>query len=346
MRLLLFSFLAVLSFSFILSAQNERKEFGGKLSGYMIGEYYYNISHHNSDILDEHGFWFRRIYLSYDYNIDDNFSTRLRLEMNNDGSYSNKEVITPFIKDAYLAYEIGNQKAYFGISSPPTFSLIEKFWGYRSVEKTPLDLQRIASSREFGLAMKGQFDSAGKFRYNVMYGNGSGNKQEIDKGKSFMSSFSFWATKKVVFQIYGDYADRSGNNDTYIQQAFLGYMEENLHGGIQYSHQSLKGKDSSSDEINLNILSVFLSGKILDKIKLIGRIDRMFEPNPNGENIAYTPFDNSASFTMFLTGIDVNVADGVSIIPNLKYVKYDMNVQGITPESDSYAWLTLFWKFK
>ncbi len=342
-NLLLFVLLILTS---LVHGQETSKESGGKFSGYMIGDYYYNASHHNSDLNELHGFWFRRIYFTYDYNINNNFSSRLRLEMNNDGSYEDAEVITPFIKDAYLTYKFGNQKAYFGISPPPTFSLIEKIWGYRSVEKTALDLQRMASSRDFGLSVKGQFDSAGKFKYNVMYGNGAGNRQEIDKGKSFMTSLSYWATKEIVFEIYGDYADRPGKADTYIGQAFLGFKSEILHGGIQFSHQNLKGKNGTIDEIKLNILSVFLSGKVINNIKLIGRIDKMFDPNPEGENIAYTPVDNSASFTMFLAGIDFNVVDGVSIIPNIKYFKYDENENGITPGNDIYAWLTLFWKFK
>ena len=330
--------------SIILIAQENK--YSGTFSGYMIGDYYYNIKNHNAELIDQHGFWFRRIYFTYDYTINSHFSTRLRLEMNNDGGYEDAEVITPFIKDAYLAYKFGNQKAYFGISSPPTFSLIEKIWGYRSVEKTPLDLQRMANSRDFGLALKGQFDSAGKYRYHVMLGNGSGNKQEIDKGKSLTASLSFWATKEIVLQIYGDYADRVGRADTYISQAFIGYKRENLHGGFQYSHQTLRAKDNSIDDNTLSLFSIFLSGNIFSNIKLIGRIDKTFEANHEGGNIDYTPFDDSSSFTMFIVGVDFNVADGVSIIPNVKFVTYDVNDLGVTPAEDLYAWLTLFWKFK
>jgi len=319
---------------------------GGNFSGYMMADYYIDIKQHNPELIDKHGFRFRRIYFTYDYKIDNNFSTRLRLEMNNDGNYDSAESMIPFVKDAYLAYKFGYQKAYFGISSPPTFNLIENIWGYRSVEKTPLNLQRMASSRDFGLAVKGKFDSAGKFNYHIMYGNGSANKQEIDKGKSFMTSFSYWVTKEIVFEIYGDYADREGKADTYITQGFIGYKSEQIHGGIQYTHQTLNAKVDSLSDINLSVLSLFLSGNVAKNIKLIGRIDKMFEPNPVGERIAYTPFDNSASSTMFLTGIDFKVANHVSIIPNVQYVKYKENENGITPANDLYAKLTLFWKFK
>ena len=352
--------LAFILFSFIIlssicSAQKAEDESGGKISGYMFGDFYYNIDHHNHEIKDQDGFWFRRIYFTYDYRINKSFSTRLRLEMNNEGDYASSKAMIPFVKDAYLEYKFNLQKAYFGITPPPTFNLIEKFWGYRSVEKTALDQQRMASSRDFGLALKGQFDRAGKFEYHTMIGNGSGNKQEIDKGKSFMTSISYWPTKEIVFQVYGDYADRSGEADTYIGQVFLGYKSKILHGGIQFSHQQFYLKDETSEGVDcsqpwfncqLNILSVFLAGNITEKIKLLGRMDRMFEPNPFGDEVDYTPFDTQSSFFLFIGGVDVQVVKNVSIIPNIQYVKYDANYEGITPSNDIYGRLTFYWKFK
>ena len=338
--------------SSICSAQETKNESSGKFSGYMYGDFYYNIDHHNPDIKGQDGFWFRRIYFTYDYTINSSFSTRLRLEMNNEGDYASSKVMVPFVKDAYLAYKFNLQKAYFGIVPPPTFELIEKIWGYRSVEKTALDQQRMASSRDFGLAIKGQFDSAGKFKYHAMIGNGSGNKQEIDKGKSFMVSVSYWATKEIVFQVYGDYAERNGKADTYIGQVFLGYKSKTLHGGLQYSRQIFDLRDENVDcdypwfNCRLSVLSVFLAGNITEKIKLLGRMDRMFEANPVGDEVDYTPFDTQSSFFLFIGGIDFQIVKDVSIIPNIQYVKYDANNEGITPENDIYGRLTFYWKFK
>lgn len=344
MKINILTILLILSsFSF---AQNNETETGGKFSGYMMGDYYYNINHHDSDLKDQHGFWFRRIYFTYDYAINSSFSTRLRLEMSNDGNFTSAITMVPVVKDAYLAYKFGNQKAYFGISPTPTFSLIEKVWGYRAVEKTALDQNRMASSRDFGLALQGKFDDAGKLNYSAMIGNGSSNKQEIDKGKSFMASVSYWASKEIVLELYGDYADRAGIADTYIGQAFLGYNSKKLHGGVQYSHQILKGKDDETEEITLSVLSAFMSGNITESIKLIGRVDRMFDPNPVGAKVAYTPFDPSSSFTEIIAGVDIQVDKNVSIIPNIEFVKYDANDNGITPDNDVYGRVTMYWKFK
>ncbi len=326
-------------------AQSKEENSSGKFSGYMVGDYYYNINHNNAKLIDQHGFWFRRIYFTYDYSINSKFSTRLRLEMSNDGGYSSAATMVPIVKDAYLTYKFGNQKAYFGISSTPTFCLIEKVWGYRAIEKTPLDQQKMASSRDFGFSVKGKFDNSGNFRYHVMVGNGSSNKQEIDKGKSFMGSVSYWLSKEIVFQVYGDYADRAGKADTYIGQGFLGYNSKKLHGGIQYSYQTLKAKDGGSNDLILTLVSLFLSGNVAEKIKLVGRVDRMFNPNPVGDKVAYTPFDNTASFWLAIAGVDYKVAKDVSVIPNVEFVTYDSNDNGIKPNNDVYGRITFYWKF-
>lgn len=341
-----------MTLSSIISAQKVVDESGGKFSGYMMGDFYYNIDHHDSEIKDLDGFWFRRIYFTYDYTISSSFSSRLRLEMNNEGDYTSSKTMIPFVKDAYLAYKFGKQKAYFGISPTPTFNLIKKFWGYRSVEKTALDQQRMASSRDFGLTLKGQFDSEGILEYQIMIGNGSGNKQEIDKGKSFMASISYWPIQEIVLQVYGDYAERNGKADTYIGQIFLGYKSKLLHGGLQYSRQYFDFRDENVDcdypqfNCRLSILSVFLAGNITEKIKLLGRVDRMFEPNPVGDEVDYTPFDTQSSFFIFIGGVDFQIMEDVSIIPNIQFVRYDANSDGITPANDIYGRLTFFWKFK
>jgi len=332
--------------SALIMAQNNDVDSNGKFSGEMIGDYYHNIDNHDAAIKDQNGFWFRRIYFAYDYKIDSDFSTRLRLEMSNEGKYSSSLAMTPVVKDAYLAYKFGKQKAYLGISGTPTFGVIESVWGYRAIEKNALDLQKMASSRDFGLSLKGQFDSEGQLQYHAMIANGASNKEEMDKGKSIMASVAFWPTNEIVFEVYGDYVGNSGKSDTYINQAFVGYKTKDLHGGLQFARQTILAADDNSSDANLNILSAFMSGSLSESVKLIGRVDKMFDVNPSGNKVAYTPFDNSASFTEFIVAVDYKVAKDVSIIPNVEFVKYDENNNGVTPTNDIYGKLTVHWKFK
>ncbi len=339
----LLSILIVLIITHTIMPQ-DKDESEGKFSGYMFGDYYHITKSHKSDILDKHGFWFRRIYFTYDYKINSNFSTRLRLEMSNEGDFTSNIAMIPFVKDAWLKYKLDKIQFILGISPPPTFAVIEKVWGYRSVEKTPLDLQRMASSRDFGLSIKGKFDDKGIVKYHLMFSNGSSNKQEIDKGKSGMLSLGLYPSKEWVFEIYGDYADKNGDTDWYTWQAFLGYVTKQFWAGIQYADQT-REKSEDGDE-KLRVASIFLAGVISEQFSLFGRVDKTFDPNPNGDDIVFIPFDPTAKSTFFVAGLDWQPVKGVSIIPNIEFIKYEENSEGVTPGSDIISRITFYWKFK
>ncbi len=81
MKNLLYFLLAVL---FLGNAMAQDKAAVGsvgqvKFSGLMFGDYFYNASAHDSSQKNFNGFQFRRIYITTDYDIADNFSTRFRL---------------------------------------------------------------------------------------------------------------------------------------------------------------------------------------------------------------------------------------------------------------------------
>ncbi len=317
-----------------------------KFSGYMFGDYYWVVSHHKPDIENSNGFWFRRIYFTYDHRISPSLSTRLRLEMGSRGDFStNSSALIPFIKDAYLKWTINsNHQLYLGISCPPTFYLVEKFWGYRFLEKTPLDLQRWGSSRDFGLMMRGNLLTSGKLRYHVMLGNGSGIKSEFNSGKKLAGAVSFYPDNHLVLEVYGDREDRSGAEIWYTYQGFLGYHTERWRMGILYAHQLRRPADTPEE--NLDLASLFLTMKINEKWGVVGRIDRQFDPNPRAEDQVYLPFDPNSKSTFFLGGIDFVPHPAVHLMPNLEVIKYDPNPAGETPETDLIPRMTFFYVFR
>ena len=335
--------LIIIIFSTVITCAQDKNESGGKFHGLAFGDYYYFIDDHKSDLVDQRGFWFRRIYFTYDYTINKQFSSRLRLEMNNEGDFTSSVVMVAYVKDAWLKYKISNQEIILGISPTPTFQLIEKIWNYRSVEKTPLDLQRMASSRDFGIAGKGKFDDDGMFRYYLMFSNGSSNKQEVDKGKSGMLSLSMFFAEDFVIELYGDYADNPGDENWYTLQGFLGYDTKKLKAGLQYSAQTRQLHDTT--DTKLQVLSFFISGVVSEHINLLGRVDKMFEPNPEGNRIAFLPFDPTASSLLLILGVDYHPIPEVKLIPNIEFVKYSENRFGNTPTDDLVARLTFFWAF-
>lgn len=315
----------------------------GKFSGYMFGDYYWVAANHRSSIQDMNGFWIRRIYFTYDRALKNGFSTRLRFEMSQPGDFTSSAKAAPFVKDAYLKYKTGNTQILMGISPTPTWDLIEHTWGYRSVEKTPLDLQKFGSSRDFGVAIKGRLDKEGKADYHFMLGNGSSNKNEANKGKKVMLAIGLHPTANIIIQAYGDWNDNPGDNDWYTAQAFAAYKSKKARVGVQFAHQ-VRNVANGTD-LNLDIASFFAVLKTSPKTALFGRIDHSFDPNPKGEGISYIPFDKTAESTFIVGGLDLTPIPNVHLMPNLELVVYGQNDAGITPDTDAIPRVTFYYKF-
>ena len=317
-----------------------------RFSGYMFGDYYWVASHHRAEIQNSNGFWFRRIYFTYDHRISGNLSARMRLEMNSRGDFSTtSSKLIPYIKDAYLKWKINpDHQLVLGISSPPTFKFIEDFWGFRFLEKTPLDLQRWGPSREFGLSAMGTLALEGKLQYHVMLGNGSGNKSEVNPGKKLMGAIRYFPVKQLVLEVYSDWNDNSGATDWFTYQGFAGYKTERLTLGFLYSHQTRCHEDRPDE--NLDLASIFLIWHTTNQLTIVGRVDRQFDPNSSAAKQQYLPFDPDSKSTFFLTGIDFRPHPLVHLMPNIEVILYDSNDAGITPGTDVLPRVTFFYVFQ
>ncbi|RMH18140.1 MAG: hypothetical protein D6696_13740 [Acidobacteria bacterium] len=314
-----------------------------KLSGYVFGDAYWMAQNHDLAVEDANGFWFRRIYLTFDYAIGDNLSARLRFEGNSPGDFTSSDNIEPFVKDAYVRWKNDRRSIYLGISGTPTWGVVEEAWGYRAVEKTPLDLQKLGSSRDFGVAVKGRFGKGSKLGYHLMLGNGSGTKGETNQDKKAMLALGYYPASGWTVELYGDVDARPGAADRVTLQAFAAYRAEWGRIGIQAARQSRER--ASGEDLDLDLASLFAVFEVSERISLLGRIDRMFDPNPDGAGVAYLPFDPTAESTLLLLGVDYQVDRRFSLIPNLEYVAYDGVGGAPDPDGDLMARLTFFFRF-
>ena len=113
-----------------------------RFSGHVFGDGYWFAANHDNEAEGANGLWIRRVYLTYDVKQSDNVSMRVRFESSSPGLNSASDKMKPSVKDAYLAWAPNGSKhvIYLGLSGSPTFNSVESAWGYRAVEKTPVDL--------------------------------------------------------------------------------------------------------------------------------------------------------------------------------------------------------------
>ncbi len=315
----------------------------GKWSGYVFGDFYYYAANHDASFEDQNGLWFRRIYLGYDREIASNWAIRVRMEANSKGFNETSDRLNPFIKDAYLKWTKGRHSAFVGLSPSPTWELIESVWGYRAVEKTPLDLYKWGGSRDLGLAFKGSFDAKKKLGYHAFFGTGTDTKSETDKDKKLYLALQAKPVTGWTIEGYVDLENRKDDKDVSTAQLFSAYEHKRGRAGIQYAHQTRKQGAGKAD-LKLDVFSVFAAARLKDKAWAYGRFDRMLDPNPDGAKIAYIPFDPTAKYSYFVAGLDLIPTPSVHFMPNAKLVTYD-KVARKKPDSDVILSLTFYYTF-
>lgn len=315
----------------------------GKFSALLFGDAYWMAANHDSTIEDMNGLWIRRVNLTWDQKFDDTYSARLRMEASQPGDFGAPATISAFIKDAWIKWQRNTHSALIGIQPSPTLPMYEDTWGYRSVEKVPVELQGLATSRDGGIAVAGDFGENKVVGYHVMVGNGTHVGSENNTKKKAMGSIRIRPAGHLVLEIYGDYEDRSNTSDRMLYFGFAGYSSESLRAGVQYAQQT---RMETGEDLDLRIFSAFLAKSVSEKTWILGRVDRNMDPNPAGESIQYMPFADTAANTFFIFGVDFAVAEGVNFIPNVEATMYDEpEAGGETPDTDVMVRLTFQGKF-
>jgi len=266
---------------------------GIKISGLAFGDFYWMAGSHDESLKDQNGFWFRRLYLTFDKAMTERLDMRLRFEMNSAGNFTSDNRLEPFTKDAWVRWKFTDQhQAYLGLSPTPTMNVVDEIWTYRFLEKSLLDLQRIGATRDLGVAFRGSLGSERKVRYHFMFGNGSSTRGETNREKGALASLGFYPNDSWVLEFYGDYDNQPLQADRNTYSAFLAYKRDWGRLAIQYAHQKRKG----ASPVDLDLMSFFGFVHLAPNLTLIGRYDRMFDPNPEGPLIPYLPIDPTAKF--------------------------------------------------
>jgi len=299
----------------------------GKVSGLMFGDFYYNLSDPDTSV-NYNGFRLRRIYFNYDRDLSETFSVRFRLEMNSvDG-----EKLEPYIKNAYLSWKnlIPNSTIYFGAQGTPTWKVAEKVWGYRSIEKTIMDLRKAGSSSDLGIGINGKLNESGSFGYHLLVANGEGKKGESNEYKKIYASIPIVVMENFHVVPIADYEGGADEMTKQTMALFVGMTGETLNAGVEV-FQKTHAKALAGDELIENGISIFGSVRIADKLKGFGRFD-IYDPN--------TDMDNDG-LNYIIAGIDYEPEKNVNIMPNIRVESYELS------DKDSLitALLTFFYRF-
>jgi len=318
-----------------------------KISGLVFGDYYDVAQTHLTTFEHQNGFWLRRAYFTYDYTFSPAITTRLRLEMNGNGKLAGGAA-TPFVKDAYVKWTFhGRQQLTLGIQPSLTFDFLEGVWGLRHIEKTPLDLYRMDSSRDTGLTMAGPINESATMRYAVQWGNESGNNGETDRFKGYRGTFRYEKNPGFTAEGMVGYFNRLNDADRITAQIFLAYRKPRGRVGFQYSFQQRNAANgSTAADTMLDVVSGFGVFDIKrQKVSVFARVDHFADPCADCSGIDYLPIATNAPFTFTLVGLEYYIHPSVRFSPNVELVSYGSPATGTKPKNDVVPRVTFYWVF-
>jgi hypothetical protein len=335
----------------------------GKFSGLMFGDYYWYYKWHQDQVSDTNptsveghqGFWFRRIYFTYDWSYSEKLTTRFRLEMNSNGQFAGGD-INPYVKDAYLRWVFtGKHQLTLGIQPTLAFDWLEGFWGLRHVEKTPVDLYRIDASRDFAVGVSGPVAISG-LSYAAQFGNESGQGSESQEGKILRLEGRYERSSGVALEGFYSYAARPAGQDRQTAQGVAGFRNDRVRVGGQFVWQERKSGAPDSPNQTISIWSGFGVWDFAPKkADVFGRVDNVrghlgdVETGlPGADGIDYWLLSPNSRFTTWIVGGEYYLHPSIRVGPNLELVKYANDPDPVhfpTRDQDSILRFTFFWTF-
>lgn len=335
----------------------------GRISGYIFGDYYYNVSgdpghSYNASGTDTakvnldgspyangqpkvigrdlNGVQVRRLYFQHDADLSIKYSTRVRLEADSKSLTSDGKVGLA-VRNAYLQVKnvLPRTTFQFGILSTPIWEAVDEIYGYRSIEKSIADFRGLGSSSDIGVIFKGFVDDGHKVGFNAMLGNGLGNKPEDNRYKKAYLALPLQLTTDFRLEPFVDYEWGPNGADKTTYKVFAWYELRRAALGAEVvdrvNHRRTGGNTEPFG------LSFFGRLKVAETATLFGRYDR-WQPN--------TRATNRIDSDLYIAGIDWEPYKDVHVMPNIEAANY--RARGTTtapPHHDLQARITFFFKF-
>ncbi|MGQ9560226.1 MAG: hypothetical protein ACUVWA_06910 [Candidatus Oleimicrobiaceae bacterium] len=348
-----------------------------KIDGVVFGDYFYNLAHHQVAEKDRNAFVFRRIYFTFQNNITEAVKIRFRLESESE-KFGEVKKITPFVKHAFLQWGalVPKHDLFVGLIETNAFKNSEELWGYRSIEKTIMDLNKISSSADLGAAIKGDLFGGLVHHWLAVY-NGSGyGSSEVDRFKKV--GYAVWLTPLpgLIIEGYADYenlakrepqtaAELSSAKDYVLAssyhtvKAFAGYGDQRFSIGTEVFRRTNRASGMANVVLEGDKVKTFTPADVqrfgfsafasaitpIRGLKIFARYD-FFDPNAQSEVFtglksgSLVGGENNETQTVFV-GLDYIPVAGIHVMPNLIVKNY--TAPGV--KKDVTARLTLSYNF-
>jgi len=298
-----------------LSAQDTLNEPApGKVSARIFTHFNYSL-----DGLSSTAFELRRAYFGYKRDLDDHFSAEVKLDIGSIDDQSEFSLIRryTYFKNAYLSYQTGNVKTWFGLFDMLQFKEQEKFWGYRYLYKSFMDENRFGSSADLGAGI--QYSPGKLLTADLIFSNGEGYKDlQFDKIYRLGAGITLIPIEGLILRGY--YTIHTSETKQMTLSGFAGYRMKRLRIGAEYNHMFNYKFNKGYDRFGYSLYSTYAFS---EKWELFARYDQIYSNILPEEE---TPWNLAGDGSAVIAGIQYTPAPFVHLALDYQdWVEYAEN---------------------
>jgi hypothetical protein len=288
---------------------------------------------------DSSTFRFRRVQFTLDQDLDSVFAVRLQFEAD-DNELTSKGKAGAFLKQAWLRWHhlasLGDLA--MGLSPTPTWAVVESYWGYRSLEKTLLDVQGLGAVTDLGVALLKTPAPGHPLGWHLMLANGNGQKPENNASKKLMLSVPY-RIGNFVLEGMGDFEGDTGPRDKWTAQAFVGWQNGPDAAGVQLFRRVNAATGIAGADVVPVGASVFGHRRLNERWRAVGRVD-WFDPDTERRNSGYCEWYGIAA-------LDASPHPNVHFMPNVLVRSYSAKDSALpSRRADVTVRVTLYYLYK
>jgi len=307
----------LLSLSLLGKSQDQDEEAPkpGTVSAKIYTHFNYSLDKSNPAT----AFEVRRAYFGYKRELDKHFSAEVKLDIGSVDDRSEYSLIYrySYFKNAYLSYQKGNIKTWFGLMDMLQFKVQEKFWGYRYLYKSYMDEYRFGSSADLGAGI--QYSPSKKFTADLVLSNGEGYKNlQFDNIYRVGAGITLQPMPGLTLRTY--YTIHTSEVHQMIFSGFIGYRFEKFRIGGEYNHQLNYKFNQDHDRFGYSLYSTY---EISDRWEVFARYDQLYSNILSEED---QPWNLSNDGSAIISGVQYSPANFVNFSLNYQdWVAYARN---------------------
>ena len=280
----------------------------GKISGVTYFDYT-----HNDDGYD---FELKRQYLNYSLTKSDDLKFKVVFDVGRTNKLDGEDNrLDAFLKKAQIDYNCDWWTTSWGIIGTNTYGVQEKNWGYRFIEKSPLDLNGFTSTADLGIGFSKTLQS--NIHLSLQFTNGEGYKKP-QSNDSHKTSLNITYGEQNISKNNGYNAGIALSTEKKFDPIFMfslygGYATDKFRFGLEYDMLSNDDFHPYNDGTEYTLASFTSNFKFSDKINIFARYDLIDDDNENdmnGENY-------------LITGLTLDCGNGFIIAPNVRVKSFE-----------------------